>query len=110
MSHPAAPTLHTDYGRTLLEDTEFYGAHNPPFQAAVDVFLPGGLVEVGFGLVEEEGVDAAVEVGVLFCLISSEDESGWWDVWGEKWRRTYARGAGVAGYHDYGADGAVFGD
>ncbi len=85
MPHPAPPPLHTDHRIALLQNTELDGVLDAPLQPLVDVLLPRDALEVGLGFGVEEGVDAAVEVGV-------------------------AGGAGVARDHDDGADGAVFGD
>ena len=85
VAHAAAPALDTDDGVAFGEDAEFDGRADAPLEAGVDVFLPIGAAEVGFGLGEAEGVHAAVEMGV-------------------------ARRDGVAGDHDDGADGAVFRD
>ena len=86
MPHPAPPALDTNNRIPLIQDPKFNRVENAPLEPLVDVFLPGHVLEgFRFGLREEEGVDAAVEVGV-------------------------ARGARVAGHHYDGADGAVFGD
>jgi hypothetical protein len=79
------PALDTDDGVALLEYTKLEGVADTPLEALVDILLPRDLLEVGLLLVVVEGVDAAVQVRV-------------------------ARGDGVAGDHDNGADGAVLGD
>jgi hypothetical protein len=79
------PALDADDGVALLEHTKLESVADTPLEALVDILLPGNLLEVGLLLVVVEGVDAAVQVRV-------------------------ARGDGVAGDHDDGADGAVLGD
>lgn len=65
MAHSASPTLDTDNRIALVEDAESDGVGDAPLEAAIDVFLPRRLVEIWLFFVEEERVDAAVEVGVL---------------------------------------------
>jgi hypothetical protein len=79
------PALDADDSVALLEHTKLESVADTPLEALVDILLPGDGLEVGLLLVVVEGVDAAVQVGV-------------------------ARGDGVAGDHDDGADGAVLGD
>jgi hypothetical protein len=79
------PALDADDSVALLEHTELESVADAPLETLVDILLPGDGLEVGLLLVVVEGVDAAVQVGV-------------------------ARGDGVAGDHDDGADGAVLGD
>lgn len=62
MSLSATPALNTDDIVALLKNTKLDGFGNSPLKAAVDVFLPVGLFEVGLLLGEEEGIDAAVKV------------------------------------------------
>lgn len=85
MAEAAPPALDADDGVALLEHTELECVADTPFEALVDILLPGDGLEVGLLLVVVEGVDAAVQVRV-------------------------AGGDGVAGDHDDGADGAVLGD
>lgn len=85
MSHTTSPSLHTDDCVALVEHAETDCVADSPLETAVDVFLPGGLIEVGLLFSVVEGVDAAVKVGV----------SG---------------GAGIASDHDDRADRSVFGD
>ena len=65
MTPTTPPALHTDDHIPLVEHAELDGLGDAPFEAAVDVFLPVDFFEVGFLFGEVEGVDAAVEVGVL---------------------------------------------
>lgn len=66
VAHAAAPALNTHDRVLLVEDTQLQRLADAPLEAAVDVFLPRGLGEVGFLLVEVEGVDTTVEMGVLY--------------------------------------------
>lgn len=104
MTHASSPALNTDDGVALVDDLELDSVGETPLKAAVDVFLPDLDVEVGLLFGEVEGVDAAVEVGVL---------EGLGLVWGYERRGeglwAYASGGFVAGDHDDGADGAVLG-
>jgi hypothetical protein len=70
VAHTASPSLNTDDSIAAGEHTELDGVEDTPCKAAIDVLLPGCLVEVGLLLVKEEGVDAAVEMGVLGALVS----------------------------------------
>jgi len=72
MAFATAPALNADDVVAFVEDAQLDGLGNTPLEAAVDVFLPVGLLEVGLVLGEEEGVDAAVEVGVLSFEGSSQ--------------------------------------
>lgn len=65
MPHSASPALDADHRIADVENTQLDRVHDAPAQAAVDVLLPWRLVEVGLRLVEEEGVDTAVQVRVL---------------------------------------------
>ena len=65
VAHAAPPALHAHDNLALLQDAELDGLRDTPLEAAVDVFLPDGHVEVGLALGEEERVNATVEVGVL---------------------------------------------
>ena len=65
MTHASPPALDTNDGVALVDDPELDGVGETPLEASVDVFLPDLDVEVGFLFGEVEGVDAAVEVGVL---------------------------------------------
>lgn len=65
MAFAAAPALNADDVVAFDQDAQLDGLGDTPLEAAVDVFLPVGLLEVGLLLGEEEGVDATVEVGVL---------------------------------------------
>lgn len=85
MAETTPPALDTDDSVALLEHTKLESVADTPLEALVDILLPRNLLEVGLLLVVVEGVDAAVQVRV-------------------------ARGDGVAGDHDDGADGAVLGD
>lgn len=85
VAHATLPALDDDDGVAVGQDVELQSLLDGPLDAAVDVLLPVNLVEVGLLLVEEEGVDATVQVG----------EAG---------------GGGVTGNHEDGADGAVLGE
>lgn len=61
----AAPTLDTDDVVALVDDAELESVVDTPLEAAVHVLLPDLNVEVGLGLGECEGPDAAVQVRVL---------------------------------------------
>ncbi len=69
MSHSASPSLDTDDGVALVEDTELDRIHDAPLQTAVDIFLPRGAVEIRLGFGEVERIDTAVQVGVLSALV-----------------------------------------
>ena len=84
MAHAAAPALDADDGVALVEHAQLDSVHDTPLKTLVDVLLPRHVLEaLRLGLGEEEGVDAAVQMGV-------------------------AGGTPVAGDHDDGADRAVF--
>jgi len=65
VAHTTPPALYADHGSTLGENTELDRIHDTPLEAAVDVLLPGGLVEVGLVFGEVEGIDTAVQMRVL---------------------------------------------
>jgi hypothetical protein len=65
MSHTASPALHADDCVTTSKDAKLDGVHDAPCETLVDIFLPRSLIEVGFLLIEEEGVYATVKMGVL---------------------------------------------
>jgi hypothetical protein len=65
MAHATAPALDANDHVAARDDVEIETFADTPFQTAVDVLLPDGDVEVGFLLGEEEGVDTAVQMGVL---------------------------------------------
>jgi hypothetical protein len=69
VAHTTSPSLDTDDGVSLGEDTELDCVHNAPLQAAIDVLLPGLAVEVWLRLREVEGIDTTVQVGVLCMLV-----------------------------------------
>ena len=79
------PALDANDSIALLEHTKLESVADTPLETLVDILLPGNLLEVGLLFVVVEGVDTAVQVRV-------------------------ARGDGVTGDHDNGADGAVLGD
>ena len=85
MAEATPPALDANDSIALLEHTKLESVADTPLEALVNILLPRDLLEVGLLLVVVEGVDAAVQVRV-------------------------ARGDGVAGDHDDGADGAVLGD
>jgi hypothetical protein len=68
VAHSASPALHTDDGVTLAENTKLDGVHDTPLQTAVNVLLPWLGLEVWLLFGEVEGVNAAVQVGVLRML------------------------------------------
>ena len=82
--------------------------------------MPVDFFEVRFGFGEVEGVDAAVEVGVLFCVLEKyqmglvgevrKGKEGRNNGREEERGEAYARGGGVTGDHYDGADGAELGD
>jgi len=65
MAFATAPALDADDVVAFVQNAELDGLGDTPLEAAVDIFLPVGLLPVRLLLGEEEGVDAAVEVGVL---------------------------------------------
>lgn len=84
VSHATLPSLNNDNSLALGENVQLESLGDTPLDAAVDILLPVNLAEVGLLLLEVEWVDAAVEVRV-------------------------ARGGGVAGNHENGADWSVLG-
>ena len=74
MTLAPAPALDADDLVPFGEHAEFDSTLDAPFQATVDGFLPVGSGEVGFGLGVEEGVDAAVEMGILWWLVLCQGE------------------------------------
>lgn len=64
MAHSASPALYTDDCVALLEHAQTDGVLDAPLETGVNVFLPGGLGEIGLLLCVVEGIDATVEVGV----------------------------------------------
>jgi hypothetical protein len=68
VAHSAPPALHADNRVALAQDTELDGVHDTPLKTAVDILLPGRLLEVRLLLGEVEGVYTAVQVGVLSTL------------------------------------------
>ncbi len=79
VAHAAAPALHADDGIALGEHAQPDGVGDAPLQALVHVLLPVDLIEVGLLVGEEEGIDAAIEVGVLSVLVDDTDDTD------EKW-------------------------
>lgn len=67
MAHTATPALHADNRIAFVQDVEPDGLLDAPFQAVVNIHLPRFLLEIRFLLREEEGIDTAVEMGVLRC-------------------------------------------
>ena len=72
VAHTAAPSLDTDDGVALVDDTKLETVVDTPLEAAVDILLPNLDVEVGLGLGEVEGPHATVKVGVLENLVSKD--------------------------------------
>lgn len=60
VAHSASPALDADYGVAAGDDVELEALGDTPFETAVDVFLPAGLVEVGLGFVEDEWIYTTV--------------------------------------------------
>ena len=103
MALTSTPSLNTDDGVTLREDSQLDTLADAPFQTSIDVLLPVLLVEVWLFLGEEEGVDTTVQVRVL-AVVSSRAANN------EKGAITYTRGGGIASDHEDGAAWSVFGD
>lgn len=61
-----APTLNTDNRVTLVNDTQLESVGDTPLEASVNILLPDLDVEVRLLLREVEGVDTAVQVGILY--------------------------------------------
>jgi hypothetical protein len=66
VAHATAPALYADNRVAFVQNAELDCVHDAVLQAAVDVFLPGDGLEVGLLFVEVEGIDAAVEMRVLW--------------------------------------------
>lgn len=66
VAHAAPPALDAHDWVTLVKDTELDGVVDAPLEAAVDVLLPRSVLEVWLLLVEEEGINATVKVGILW--------------------------------------------
>ena len=60
MALSTTPSLNANDVIALSKDAKLNGLSDTPFEAAVDVYLPVLLIEVGLLLREEEGVDAAI--------------------------------------------------
>lgn len=69
VAHSTAPALHAHDRIALVQHTQVDGVLDAPLEATVDVLLPWHLSEVGLRLVEEEGIHATVEVGVLDAML-----------------------------------------
>ena len=103
--------MYTDNHISLVEHTQFNGLSNAPFEAAVNVFLPVGFFEVGFFFGEVEGVDTAVEVGIL--VEGGDGFSKVNDMGAQTGKRdevTYSGGGRISSNHNDGADGPELGD
>jgi hypothetical protein len=72
VAHTAAPSLDTDDGVALVDDTKLEAVVDTPLEAAVDILLPDLDVEVGLGLGEVEGPHTTVKVGVLESVVSKD--------------------------------------
>ena len=75
MALSSTPSLHTDDHVAFFQNTEVYSGLDAPFQTAIDILLPVGLVEIGLFLGEQEGINAAIQVGILFLELASA--MGW---------------------------------
>ena len=67
MSHSTPPSLNADYLLSSCQHPQLHRILDAPLQTVIHVNLPVGVVEVGLGLGEEEGVHAAVEMRVPRC-------------------------------------------
>lgn len=65
VAHTTPPALNTDDWGALVQNAELDGVTDTPLEAAVDILLPRGGLEVGLGLGEVEGPDSAVQVSIL---------------------------------------------
>lgn len=75
VAHTAAPSLDTDNGVALVDNTELETVVDSPLEAAVDILLPDLDVEVGLLLREVEGPHTTVQVGVLEKLLAWKPSS-----------------------------------
>lgn len=66
-----APALDTDHVVAPAQDAKLDGFANPPLEAAIDILLPIILAEVGLLLWEDEGIDTAIQVGILSSMLVS---------------------------------------
>lgn len=71
MALATAPALDTDDVVAPAQDTELDGFANPPLKAAIYILLPIILAEVGLLLWEDEGIDTAIQVGILSSMLVS---------------------------------------
>jgi predicted TIM-barrel enzyme len=74
VSLATTPSLDADDCIATVENLELHGIDDAPLQAAIDVFLPWDLAEVGLGFVEEDGVDAAVQMRVLTVMLGERSK------------------------------------
>ena len=65
MAHPAPPALYTNDRIALVQDAEINGSLDTELETVIDILLPWLRVEIRLWLGESEGVDAAIEMGVL---------------------------------------------
>lgn len=65
MSHSASPSLDTDDRVAFIENTELDRVHDAPLQTAINIFLPWRVVKVWLSFWKVEGIDTAVQMGVL---------------------------------------------
>lgn len=73
----ATPSLNTDHIVASGQDAELDGLRDPPLETSVDIFLPVVLVKVGLILIEQERIDAAIQVRILpDCLVRSAEGFG----------------------------------
>jgi len=70
VAHTASPALYTDNRLALTENAEVDGVLDTPLNTLVNIFLPWVRLEVGLLFGKVEGVDAAVEVGILGNVVS----------------------------------------
>ena len=65
VAHSSSPSLNADNGVTAGDNLKAKTLGNTPLEAAVDIFLPAGLVEIGLGLLEDEWIYTTIKVGIL---------------------------------------------
>jgi hypothetical protein len=65
VAHSAPPSLHTDDGIASVENLELQRLDDAPFESAVNVLLPRYFLEIWLFLVEDERVNATVQMRIL---------------------------------------------
>jgi hypothetical protein len=71
----STPALDTNHGVSVAENAEPHGFSDAPFQTAIDIFLPGMLIEVGLFFREDERVDSTVQMRILQPVRNAPDDS-----------------------------------